>query len=175
MYLGPDSKSWTLGSRPIGDPLSAPGHTLAPLYGTKPNANIHILYNDEPAGKGGASGGHSKGAILADRDTGFWLIHSVPRWPEPEGSTAAYSYPETAREYGQSLLCVRLERAAVEVAATQLQYIRPHIYSSSLSEQFAQYYPQLDKLIEKKWSRNPPYYRLANITSVRFLNEFTVQ
>lgn len=69
-----------------------------------------MLYNDEPPEYlTSFELGHTKGAILADSDTGFWLIHSVPKFPTSPGKHQQYSYPETGLIYGQSFLCITLK------------------------------------------------------------------
>lgn len=39
-----------------------------------------------------------------DGNTSFWMIHSVPKFPSPNG----YSWPTNARPFGQSFLCISL-------------------------------------------------------------------
>lgn len=42
---------------------------------------------------------------MADNKEGFWLIHSVPHFPQ----TREYIFPKTGTVYGQSFLCVSLD------------------------------------------------------------------
>lgn len=71
------------------------------------NKLFYALYNDEPPeGKSIGSKGHTKGAVLADSTGGFWLVHSVPHFPQVGSS---YSYPSTGITYGQSFLCISLD------------------------------------------------------------------
>ena len=64
-----------------------------------------MMYNDEHAdGKADSYRGHSKGAVVFDNETGFWLIHSVPKFPHPD----SYIYPESGHNNGQSFLCITL-------------------------------------------------------------------
>ena len=44
------------------------------------------------------------GDVCFDKSTGFWLVHSVPKFPPV--SADGYSYPQTGQKYGQSFLCV---------------------------------------------------------------------
>jgi deoxyribonuclease-2 len=41
------------------------------------------------------------GALVFDSSSGYWLIHSVPKFP-PQDS---YAYPATGAKYGQTLFC----------------------------------------------------------------------
>lgn len=42
------------------------------------------------------------GVVAFDDKTGFWLIHSVPNFPDPR----EYGYPETATNNGQTAICI---------------------------------------------------------------------
>ena len=63
------------------------------------------MYTDEtPSGSTYDSYGHTKGDVGFDSTSGFWLIHSTPRWPNAPPST--YNFPENEKDYGQSFLCM---------------------------------------------------------------------
>ena len=71
------------------------------------DANLLLMYNDElPNGTTSQSAAHAKGVVAFDRSAGFWMLHSVPRYPPDSGAT--YSYPVTGFKYGQTLLCLTL-------------------------------------------------------------------
>lgn len=69
-----------------------------------------VVYNDEPTnGKTTFDLGHSKGIVVADNSTGFWLVHSVPKFPQlPYQNNNSYSYPRTGIKFGQSFLCISM-------------------------------------------------------------------
>lgn len=73
-----------------------------------------LMYNDEfPNGTSSETSAHAKGVVAFDGQSGFWLVHSVPRFPPapgdgPPGTKGNYSYPTTGLRYGQTMLCVSL-------------------------------------------------------------------
>ena len=69
-----------------------------------------LLYNDEhPDGNTSFTAGHTKGVVALGDQRGFWLVHSVPKFPPVAGK---YGYPRTGHMYGQTFLCITLETAA---------------------------------------------------------------
>ena len=77
------------------------------LFVKQVDANLLLMYNDElPNGTTSQSAAHAKGVVAFDRSAGFWMLHSVPRYPPDSGAT--YSYPVTGFKYGQTLLCLTL-------------------------------------------------------------------
>lgn len=87
LYISSDSKQqqWILSNRTLNDPKSFAGQTLSQAYYDSDLMNqsrILIAYNDEPPNrKSNPNKGHLKGVVVADDKTGFWLIHSVPLYP----------------------------------------------------------------------------------------------
>ncbi|KAM9245246.1 deoxyribonuclease-2-alpha isoform 2-T2 [Dugong dugon] len=108
-YLDAGSGGWRDGAGLISSSAGAVGRSLLPLYRSNASELAFLLYNDQPPKssrvRDSSSRGHTKGVLLLDEEGGFWLVHSVPRFPPP-ASSAAYSWPYSARHYGQTLLCV---------------------------------------------------------------------
>ena len=74
------------------------------------SALFKLLYNDEhPDGNTSFTAGHTKGVVALGDRRGFWLVHSVPKFPPEAGK---YGYPRTGHMYGQTFLCITLETAA---------------------------------------------------------------
>lgn len=48
------------------------------------------------------------GAFAFDKDSGFWLILSVPNFPAPRKQK--YSYEHEQIRYAQSILCISIDR-----------------------------------------------------------------
>lgn len=68
------------------------------------NFNTGVTKKDEsPDNVEHENWGHTKGALAFDESSGFWLIHSVPRFPD---TSVSYVYPKEETEYGQSFLCM---------------------------------------------------------------------
>lgn len=136
MFLTPSSASeWTLSQQLINESTSMPGKTLSEIYqkGSEIN-NLVLMYNDEvPNGKTDGSRGHTKGVVVANDISGFWLVHSVPKFP-PEVSEGAYNYPSTGSVYGQSFLCLSMTGDQIGKVGKQLQFNEPHLYSSSIPD-----------------------------------------
>ena len=129
--------------------------TTSQIYSNKDTINW-LLYNDENAINGvtNYTCGHSKGMLAftkvdssgkksseaEDGDdsssssssdvTGFWMIHSAPKFPNI--SLPSYQYASNAITYGQNFLCVTMDSVdAFNTAAMQLRYITPWVYASN--------------------------------------------
>eukprot|EP00048_Salpingoeca_helianthica_P013194 m.196564 g.196564 ORF g.196564 m.196564 type:complete len:294 (+) comp15465_c2_seq3:1556-2437(+) len=121
-----------------GNTGCALGFTLTQLLSNKAGL-AYALYNDEPptstharrgAGRNASSeGGHTKGVVVFNESKGFWLVHSVPKFPEIE--TAAFQW-QASNEYGQTMLCISLDIGDINGIAKQLQVTYPDIYASNL-------------------------------------------
>lgn len=126
-------KQWTLSERLINDTASMPGETLSFIYERKNDDNLLVMmYNDEPTnGKTDGTRGHTKGVVVANDISGFWLIHSVPKFP-PALEEGHYDYPHTGTIYGQSFLCISFTGDQMAKVGKQLQFNEPHFYSSQV-------------------------------------------
>lgn len=76
---------WKMSAFNLSELESMAGQTLAQAYFSSNQTNadrLMIAYNDEPPNRKGESKyGHLKGVVVADKRSGFWLIHSVPLYP----------------------------------------------------------------------------------------------
>ncbi len=155
------SAGWTLSKLSVADPLSAPGRTLSPIYKSDGNRLAYIVYNDEhPDGNTSFTSGHTKGVVVFGRKTGYWLIHSVPKYPTPVDSRA-YGYPHTGRIYGQSFLCLTLSSPdAAEMVGKQLLFDRPYVFDHNMPEFMAKMSPSLTMAAKGKHLDVSPYYSI---------------
>jgi hypothetical protein len=100
--------------------------------------------------------GHTKGDLAFDNTSGFWLIHSVPKFPP--FAKDSYDYPETGTRFGQSLICVTFDYSTFNEIGLQLLYNGPPIYDHYLPDDLASDLPNIQKAIQGRcrpmWS-NP--------------------
>ena len=111
-------------------------HTLEQMY--MGNSSVgYVSFNDEPLDelkdhiRIGSSGefeyGHSKGVVGWDKEGGFWVVHSFPKFPSLVAN--GYSGVDASQLiYGQSALCVSVDFSTLNVIGDQLQYNHPDVY-----------------------------------------------
>ncbi|KHN81095.1 Deoxyribonuclease-2 [Toxocara canis] len=179
-YIDERNKYFTPSQVPINENNQSIAYTLEQYYRSQQDSNVfHVMYNDEPAemtstarlfvNKMGSSGrraasaqfGHTKGVAFFDRQSGIWLVHSIPKFPPPN----AYQYPESATQYGQSILCITMKYSELSKLGTLLYYNHPNIYSSSLPTQMAAENVDLQNAISGKYHRKSPFYHIADLVS----------
>ncbi|CAD6189381.1 unnamed protein product [Caenorhabditis auriculariae] len=141
-YLDANNINWTL-QTDINDPNRGVGLTIKQIYKsdkfywiekTIEKDDFHIMYSDDdPVGKAESYRGHAKGIALFDSSSGFWIIHSVPNFPPSK----SYSYPSTAKKYGQTIMCLSFNVASLSDIAEQWRFMQVTPYSSNLPDKFA--------------------------------------
>ncbi|EJW81143.1 deoxyribonuclease II family protein [Wuchereria bancrofti] len=100
-YADNDFKEWG-----PAENLKSPKNAIAELF--------YLFYNDQaPVNEKKSHGNraHAKGVAIFGNTSGFWLVHSVPKFP----SLKRYSYTENGQTYGQSFLCVTLKMTSIKV------------------------------------------------------------
>jgi len=166
IYMDSTSPQFRLGSKPITDENTAVGRTLNQVYNSYTNEEMaYAFYNDQnPEGRSFSSSGHCKGALAFDNNSGFWLIHSVPKFPSY--AEDGYAYPSSGLRYGQMMMCVTFNSDQFEEIAKQLIFNHPHIHDKSFPDEFGSKYPNMEKLlIHNKMVRRAPFSRLINLNS----------
>lgn len=125
--------------------------------------NILLTYNDEePSGPNDDTGGHTKGVFSTDGNTGFWMIHSVPKFPDIN----SYSYPSNAVRNGQSFLCISINSSEIETIGEQFIYNEVNIYGSRIPENLKGVFTNLEDAIGKKWKKKGPFQNLKEFKSL---------
>ena len=107
------------------------GTTLAGIYdGSVKN---YVFYNDQlPDGSWSEKYGHSKGFFAFDSTSGFWVQHSIPKFPN--NVKDGYNYRSGEMWYGQHAFCMSLTPAQLEGVAGVLQYAYPQVYDHALAD-----------------------------------------
>ena len=169
-YLYYDSNqygSFLHSDKSIDSPTNAVSYTLSQIYDSAGNVG-YAIYSDEPPGKKVFGYyAHSKGTVGYDSTSGFWLVHSVPKFP-PKKEESHY-YPKSGRDNGQSMLCMSLPLSEINSVGRQLQTTGPHFYSFSMPNSLKDTLPNLyDATLSKKQIHYPirvPSSRIATLKS----------
>lgn len=121
--------------------------TLHQVYENKRGLG-YAFYNDEfPTSDSQVSttyDAHAKGVLAMDNSSGFWLIHSVPKFPDLSAATFRWTASTT---FAQSFLCISLEASGLNNAAIQLQHMQPMVFASNLPENVRKAVPQLENVL----------------------------
>ncbi|VDO31093.1 Uncharacterized protein BM_BM17983 [Brugia malayi] len=153
-YADNDSKEWGPAEN-LKSPKNAIAVTLKQYYDNKNNKKkelFYLFYNDQaPVNekKSHLNRAHAKGVAVFGNTSGFWLVHSVPKFP----SLKRYSYAENGQTYGQSFLCVTLKTTSIKVFANAMRYIYPEVYGITVPRNFLNRFPLLEDLKELKKKR----------------------
>lgn len=150
MYLDPKIGSWQMSKFMVNTTQGAMGRTLSQLYtgqAYRSNSSVYAIYNDAPPIlKYSLEYGHTKGMLLFDRSQGFWLSHTIPRFPSfPE---RGYIYPRSGKVNGQTTLCVTYKYEQFLHIVKQLVYINPRFYNCSVPAAFLKDFTVLARLCE---------------------------
>ncbi|KAG5666998.1 hypothetical protein PVAND_015001 [Polypedilum vanderplanki] len=169
LYITPHSSSlssWTKSIKLINSTESMPGRTLSIIYNKSHNHDLlFAMYNDEhPNGDVDTKRGHTKGVVVANDISGFWLVHSVPKFP-PAADEEKYDYPHTGKIYGQSFLCISFTAEQIGIVGKQLQYNEPAFYSSQVPKYLEHIHPQVVEALKMKEIKSAPFYHIATLRS----------
>lgn len=169
MTSSENEKIWRKSNTKIDDNKSMVGRTVKQIYNDNDELAVAI-YNDEQLIdsnnlKSQLESGHTKGVFGANSETGFWLIHSVPKFPPPRNESH-YKYPQTARRYGQSLLCITADIENLNTIGKQLIYNEPKFFTLDLPESLEDALPNLKKLIDGTKITSTPYWNLETVSSI---------
>eukprot|EP00105_Crassostrea_gigas_P019538 XP_011438058.1 PREDICTED: plancitoxin-1-like isoform X3 [Crassostrea gigas] len=134
-YLDANNPTWSFMDVNIQEPDQNPlYYTLQQIYQKIPEE--YGMYNDQPPKssvsmdiKQEASRGHMKGAFAFDKDSGFWLILSVPNFPAPRKQK--YSYEHEQIRYAQSILCISIDRKYMKEMEKIFNLTKPFFYDGS--------------------------------------------
>lgn len=159
LLMNKGGEGWTDGKYTVNDTAGALGRTVGQLYSQGKNKEVaYILYNDQPPLKdvgdrwvdnSGSRGGHTKGVVLLDKNQGFWLVHSTPRFP-PVQQAGEYSYPGSGVNNGQNFICVTYPLDRFQTIGEQLQINQPNVYDCDVPESLASLVPALAAVCKKK-------------------------
>lgn len=138
--------SLELASNPLNRTTDgALGSTLHQVYEDKTGL-AYVFYNDEPpvGSTPSSNSAHAKGVMASDGTSGFWLIHSVPKFPDL--TAVDFTFPSGGEIYGQTFLCLTLPNSEINSLTTQLQYDKVSVYESNLPSGIS--WPNLQSLID---------------------------
>lgn len=102
-----------------------------------------------------------------DSNDGFWLIHSIPKFPLPLNQH--YEYPATGLHYGQTALCVSFENSETKTNTilNQLLVMRPTVYAFNFIDSAFQ--NDWSRLVNRNWSsENGQTVKLNSFDGVEF-------
>ncbi|KAK6741657.1 hypothetical protein RB195_009496 [Necator americanus] len=147
VYFDATQDDWKMSPEPIDSVTSAIGATVDQFYNVKKTSTFTIAYNDDSPKAGAESGrGHSKGLAVFDYEVGFWLVHSVPRFPPIN----KYSFPRSGEKFAQSFLCLTLGVDMLEDVGQYMRFAQVTPYFFSLPKLHKIAAPSLLDVVNKK-------------------------
>jgi len=124
-------------------------HTLGYLEQPAAAGSAYAMYNDaDPAGYEHWAYAHAKGVVTFSNSTGFWLIHSAPRFPlQPTAANfSQLARPQTL--FGQHFFCLSFNSStAIAAVSEHLLAAGPYIYAQQLPAELGLQFPLWFKLI----------------------------
>ncbi|XP_023211867.1 plancitoxin-1-like isoform X1 [Centruroides sculpturatus] len=141
---------WVLSKQNISSNNSIISKILNPVIKKKRDI-AYLVYNDAVPNEKHYSDkfGHAKGVLAFDNDSGYWMIHSIPKFPQ-EGY---YNFPRGSTEHGQIFICVNFNIIAINQIGEQLRYMKPQIYMNHSTSAVL----KLSPLVQTLFTSNPSF------------------
>lgn len=119
---------------------SAVQHTLKQIYSKTLDIErnqaelIYVMYNDQFPGQqiSTASYGHAKGVTAFGSQTGFWMVHSVPNFPN--SLLGGYEWPGNGLNNGQVMLCISLTTSYLQQVSANMVLRQVYAYETHVEE-----------------------------------------
>ncbi|XP_071491439.1 plancitoxin-1-like [Diadema antillarum] len=165
MYMDVNNQFFSRSTVSLKDTNQAVARTLQQIYKNHQSQDVvYVMYNDAfPNGKTYSRGGQTKGDLAFDQKSGFWLIHSVPKFPD--NSDQSYVWPSNAETYGQSMLCISMKTSEFVKVAHQLLYNNPLVYDANIPQAFRLKFHDLLSVTEGRHVESAPWNSSVVLTS----------
>ncbi|XP_072014609.1 plancitoxin-1-like [Amphiura filiformis] len=159
LYMDVNSQAFEMSDVSLDNENQAIGFTLQQVYRNYKSQDLgYGMYNDEhPDGSESKTKGHTKGVVALDSSTGFWLVHSTPKFPNR--GNGSYAWPDNARRNGQTFLCMTLNYDQFEEVGKQLRYTYPSTYDMKMPETLTSGLPSLVDGLNNKHVTQEPWNR----------------
>eukprot|EP00057_Strongylocentrotus_purpuratus_P002941 XP_003725561.2 PREDICTED: LOW QUALITY PROTEIN: plancitoxin-1 [Strongylocentrotus purpuratus] len=181
LYMDVHSSSFSLSDVSLNDSNQAVGYTLQQIYKNYESQNVlYMMYNDAfPNGTKEDDGhtkefpngtkkhtyvGHTKGTVAFDNESGFWLVHSVPKFPNVAKNR--YVWPSNARNFGQSMLCISMKTDEFVKVGKQLLYNYASAYDWNIPPSFRSKFSDFVKVSKSEHIKEPPWNNTVLLTTL---------
>lgn len=158
-YLYADVTNATLGRsrHSLGDNTTgALAITLTQIYANAGSDDVGwLMYNDQLPDNTHDTYAHAKGVVGFDAEEGFWLVHSVPRFPMALSSAPTYYFPDDEIKNGQSFLCVNYDIAVFDTISKLFIINKPYVFEQNFPDKFETILPNMKIVLDKKWNTIP--------------------
>jgi len=136
-YMDERSSSFNIASSFINASTSFLARTLNQMYKNQSQVG-YVIWNDEsPDGGQNTNRAHAKGVLVYGSSEGFFLRHSIPNFPPMRKDS--FSYPATGTIYGQTLLCLNVDIATIDMIAAQFLVNYPQVYDYSIMSSLSKF------------------------------------
>jgi deoxyribonuclease-2 len=151
------------------------GATLSQIIDDK-LTSFRVQWNDElptafTSNLRSGTSGHTKGVLSGNQTEGFFLIHSVPKFPDLSGSV--FSWGSASTTYGQTFFCMSLDSENIELAANGILFADPLTYDSVMPSGLTSVYPTVTKLIAGQRSEGTSLMNLSTILDNSMVSYFS--
>uniref|UniRef100_A0A0A9Y189 Deoxyribonuclease-2-alpha n=1 Tax=Lygus hesperus TaxID=30085 RepID=A0A0A9Y189_LYGHE len=168
-------KRWTFSKKTMAENTNIISRTIENMY-QKSDKELWLVYNDQGPARTRSKTinaireiidllwnkhGHTKGVVGANSEGGFWLVHSIPRFPTLD----SYNYPHNALRNGQSALCISLSAEELDKIGNAFKYNFPDFVRSQYSDELGAKFPTLKEAAEGGKTSNAPWNNSFAITS----------
>ncbi|KAJ8018597.1 Plancitoxin-1 [Holothuria leucospilota] len=161
-YLDISQQNFKLSTASLKDMSQPVAQTLQQIYNSSPgevNCYLKLFYSVNILTIQSQS---TSGVVAYDDNNGFWMIHSVPKFPRKFGP---YAWADNANRNGQSILCVSFKSDQMDNIAHQLLYNHPYVYHGNLPQDLLPIAQTFQQVVSGSFVPDPPFYKKVTLWS----------